>query len=125
MPGRKRAVGATDRTAARHPPAERPSAIPALLKPLIDGVVCAFQTHQDPSTINEASTRIATGTGLERGRVRQALANDDRAFRGPQHRLVSLRGDSVRWAPCDHLCVAGDVPIGEPSPGLAFSSVGE
>lgn len=82
---------------------------PELVKPLVDGVICAFQAHLDESTVTDMASRIANDIQAAQEKVSKYLLAADRAVLGARLRLVHQRGAGVQWSPSDHLCVAGQV----------------
>jgi len=78
-----------------------------VLKPVLDGVIAAFHSHDgsDEAAIIE---RLAAQTGAEESELRGhlepvAIAPLD------QRSLLYLRGDGVHWNPADDLCVACEI----------------
>lgn len=82
--------------------------IPALLKPLLDGLVAALQC--DPSPDEEAVTRIATRLGVERDTVRAHLTAPG-VLTGRGSLVRAYRG-GLQWNPADDLCTACTVERG-------------
>lgn len=91
------------------PPAAPVGVKPELVKSLVDGVVSAFQTHLDESTIDAVAARIANQIHADPNDVGRNLRREDRAVLGPRRRLVHARGAGAQWNPSDHLCAAGQV----------------
>lgn len=91
------------------PAATSPGLAPELLKSLIDGVVCAFQSHRNRSTIGDITARIASQTGKDANDIAAKLLNHDRAVLGSEDQLVRPWRESVQWCPADHRCVVGQV----------------
>jgi hypothetical protein len=80
-----------------------------LVKSVIDGVVCAFQCHQDQASLSAVAEMLARALSASAQEIAAALSNDRRAVLGNVDRLVyPYRGD-VKWDPSDHRCVAGEV----------------
>jgi hypothetical protein len=75
----------------------------AVVKPLLDGVVCAMQTH-DGRDLIEASTRLARRLGLPREEAERLLMNRDCAWLGFR-RLLWTRAEGIQWNPGDDLCM--------------------
>jgi hypothetical protein len=82
---------------------------PELLKTVLDGVVCAFQTHVDETTVHDMVSRIADELNVDPNDVAQNLLASGRAVLGARHQLLHRRGVGVQWNPSDHLCVAGQL----------------
>jgi hypothetical protein len=91
------------------PPSTGPGVRPELLKTVLDGVVCAFQTHVDETTVHDMVSRIADELNVDPNDVAQNLLASGRAVLGARHQLVHRRGVGVQWNPSDHLCVAGQL----------------
>jgi hypothetical protein len=91
------------------PPSARPGVRPELLKAVVDGVVCAFQTHLDQTTVRDMASRIADEISVDPDEVAANLLAPERAVLGARRQLVHSRGPGVQWNPSDHLCVAGQL----------------
>ncbi|HEX5252930.1 MAG TPA: hypothetical protein VFW69_03465 [Mycobacterium sp.] len=48
------------------------------------------------------------------GKQEKLLLDQRRAVLGLVPRLVSPRGEGVKWEPADHLCVAGELLLADP-----------
>lgn len=86
----------------------------SLVKPLMDGVVCAFQAHRDRSTVDEVAERLAETLDAPAAEIAARLTSERRAVLGAVPRLLHPRGNGVQWAPADHLLVAGSLLIMPP-----------
>jgi hypothetical protein len=84
---------------------------PALVKILIDGVVCALQSQTDDEDVDAVAPLIASSLGAPVERVRRHLLDDRPSVLGTRPRLVHRRARGVQWAPDDDACVAGEVMI--------------
>lgn len=74
------------------------------LKPLLDGVIAAFQQHRGRAV----EAILAGRLGVQPDRVAAFLAEQRTAVLG-QADLVWPWGDGLQWNPCDHLCEAVDL----------------
>jgi hypothetical protein len=101
-------------------PVERP-ATPDLVKPLLDGVTAAFQTHADGGSREEAAAILAGPLGATPDELVLLLASDEHAALGSVDRLVSPYRGGVKWNPGDDRCVAASVAI-DHAPGPAMLS---
>lgn len=68
----------TVRIAVR-PPAGRPAAPAAMIKGLLDGVICAFQAHTDSATVTDVATRLTRTLAASQAELQGLLV--DRARR--------------------------------------------
>ncbi|MGV0718304.1 SIMPL domain-containing protein [Mycolicibacterium sp. XJ662] len=98
------------------PPHGRSPVWGGLMKGIIDGVVCAVQAHTDTTVLPDVTARLATVLPADSIEIEYHLLDQRRAVLGVVHRLVSPYRDGVKWDPCDHLCVAGELLAAEPSP---------
>jgi hypothetical protein len=80
-----------------------------LLKPLSDGVVCAFHRHNGQDE-DEIGRRLTARLPTERGAVRTFLNDEATAVLGTRRLLWPYR-DSVQWNPADDLCVAAELRV--------------
>ncbi len=96
------------------PPVNRQPVWGALLKGVFDGVICAFQAHIDTAILPEVAARLATVLPADSAEIEERLLDQRRAVLGSVHRLVTPYREGVKWDPCDHLCVAGDLLSAEP-----------
>lgn len=85
-----------------------------LVKPIFDGVICAFQAQSDTTELTEIVDRLAEQLQTDPEKIRQYLVDQRRAVLGVVPRLVVLRGVGVQFNPSDHLCVAGELLAAEP-----------
>jgi len=79
----------------------------ALVKPLFDGILSAFHSH-DGMMVEEISRRLARQLEVEPADVARCLLSESNAVLG-RRQLVFLRGKSVQWNPDDDRCVAGEL----------------
>ncbi len=90
---------------------ERPSGASILLanvlKPLLDGLLCALHTH-DGSNLDEISRRLSTRLDEDQDTIRRTLLSTDRDVLG-ERQLVRPYRQGVQWNPADDLCVLADV----------------
>jgi hypothetical protein len=97
------------------PPQRTRPTTAALVKGVFDGVVCAFQCHQDAGTGPELAERLSRSLGSPTTELHSFLTRGDRAALGPTAKLLHFRGAGVQWAPADHLLVAGRLAVLPPS----------
>jgi hypothetical protein len=98
------------------PPAgTRTQARPELVKGLLDGVIAGMQTHEDTSTLAIVAERVSATLNTDAAEVAALLTRATGVPLGSPGRLVFLRGSSVQWNPSDHLCVAAQVLLCEPT----------
>jgi hypothetical protein len=88
-----------------------------LLKGIFDGVICAFQAHHGPLPPRENLRRLADDLGVAVEDLEDLLGNPRWGVLGEVPALVSAYGGGVKWAPSDHLCVAGELLAADPVPG--------
>lgn len=81
---------------------DRSTSIPAILKPLLDGVIAALQSDGSPS--DEAVVRLADHLRVETGIVRAHLTTPG-ALHGHAP-LVRPYRSGLQWNPVDDLCTA-------------------
>jgi hypothetical protein len=96
------------------PPVDRQPVWGGLVKGVFDGVICALQAHIDTSVLPEVTARLATVLPADSAEIEGHLLDQRRAVLGAVRRLVSPYQAGVKWDPCDHLCVAGDLLAAEP-----------
>lgn len=83
----------------------RSASIPAILKPLLDGVIAALQS--DPSPTDAAVSRLADNLRVEPEVIRAQLTSPGvLQGRGP---LVRAYRSGLQWNPADDLCTACSV----------------
>jgi hypothetical protein len=86
-----------------------PVNLAAWIKPMFDGVICAFHRYEGPD-IHEALAREIDVSPQE---TRALLASDRLNVLGSR-RLIYPRGSGVQWNPADDFCHAGElIRIGE------------
>lgn len=81
----------------------------ALVKPLLDGILCGFHAHSGRD-LDEISARVATRLDRPSDEIACLLSSDQRAVLGTR-RLLHKWGRSVQWNPADELCVAAELTI--------------
>lgn len=84
------------------------------VKGIVDGVICAFQTHTDTTVLPEVAARLAKILPAQPEEIDGYLRDDRRAALGARPRLVSPYRSGVKWDPDDHLCVAGELLAATP-----------
>lgn len=80
-----------------------------LLKPLTDGIVCAFHCHNGQDE-EEICRRLAARTKTDTATLRNFLDDGAHAVLGAR-RLLWPRSISFQWGPADELCVATEIRI--------------
>lgn len=85
-----------------HVPAAADVSALSVVKPLVDGLVAAFHTH-DGSDLEELERRLSGALGEQASRVRARLLSSARAVLG-RRRLLWKRADGVQWNPGDDRC---------------------
>lgn len=91
------------------------ASIPAILKPLLDGLIAALQS--DPAPSGDALARLAAHLAVDAETLRAHLSSPG-VVRG-QGSLVRAYRDGLQWSPADDLCTActvertSDGPPGE------------
>jgi hypothetical protein len=86
------------------------SARPALVKTLIDGVVCALQSQTDREEADAVAPLLSSVLpGAPKEQVRSHLVDESLSVLCARARLLHRRGKGVQWAPDDDYCVAGEV----------------
>ncbi|WDL98481.1 hypothetical protein [Alicyclobacillus sp. ALC3] len=80
-----------------------------LVKPLLDGIVSSFHTH-DGSHLSDVTNRLGSLTGLSSEYIETLLMDSDKAVFG-RKRLIYPRGHGVQWAPNDHHCVVATLHV--------------
>ena len=80
-----------------------------LMKPVIDGLVATFHTH-DGQNMKQISQRIGDRLEKNPDAIEELLSRRDRAILG-RRRLVWLRSSGVQWNPADNYCLATEVLV--------------
>lgn len=96
-----------------NPPKRRRPVWGGLMKGIVDGVICAFQTHGETPVAPEVLERLAKATDAEPEEIEKYLLDQSRSVLGTRSRLVYPYGSGVKWDPADHLCVAGELLAAE------------
>lgn len=89
--------------------APKPPSITTVIKPLLDGLISAFHSH-DTTGLRVVVPRIAAATGASADAVAQLLARQNAPL--GTRRLVWPWREGVQWNPADDLCVACRVSTG-------------
>jgi len=79
---------------------------PALVKVILDGVVCGLQSQTDDAGAATLAPRIAEALAVSAGAVEDALTHAAPSALGVRTRLVHARASNVQWAPDDDRCMA-------------------
>jgi len=80
-----------------------------VLKPILDGTICALQSEPDSVNASLVATRLADSLEVSTSDVLGALLDETPSALGPRRRLVHRHGPSVKWEPDDDRCVAASV----------------
>lgn len=88
-----------------------------LVKGIFDGVICAFQAHRGPLPPRGNLRRLADDLGIAVEDLEDLLGNPRWGVLGEVPALVSAYRGGVKWAPSDHLCMAGELLAADPVPG--------
>lgn len=98
-------------------PSGRQVAAASIIKPLLDGVICAFHSHVGPAD-EDLVTRVAVAGDLSDVGAAGRMLLDRRWSAFGSRQLVKPFGPrGVQWNPADDLCVAAQVVIeATPSP---------
>jgi len=89
------------------------------VKPLLDGVISAFHTH-DGSDLEELSSRLAATLGASQDEVARLLMSEAGTALGTRRLLWRFRA-GVQWNPADDGCVAAQVLVEESGAGWRLS----
>jgi hypothetical protein len=76
----------------------------SIIKPLLDGVICAFHCH-DRNTDDDILNALFSQTGISKAALENMLLDDNFNVLGKRN-LIWKRGDGIQWSPADDLCVA-------------------
>lgn len=85
----------------------RPRSLVDLIKPLLDGVVSAFHSHQEPKD-PPAGRQLVTPRSLQREWT-AGLTDARWAALGPRRLVTTFGTSGVKWNPADDYCVAAEV----------------
>jgi hypothetical protein len=96
---------------------------PDLLKPLLDGVTAAFQSHGDRVTAPAIADVLAARLGVEPADLVEMLLSDERAVLGRVERLVYAYRGGIKWNPSDHRCVAATIELEQGAGGYVLSGM--
>jgi hypothetical protein len=96
------------------PPRGKDWVLGKLVKPIVDGVICAFQAHTDTEDLTEIVERLAKGLPVYPEDLRRYLRDECRAVLRTVPRLFRLHGASVKGNPSDDLCLAGELLPADP-----------
>jgi hypothetical protein len=66
------------------------------------------------AVLQEVAARLATVLPADSVEIEGHLLDQRRAVLSAVYRLVSPYREGVKWDPCDHLCVAGELLAAEP-----------
>jgi hypothetical protein len=96
------------------PPHGKEWVLGKLVKPIVDGVICAFQAHTDTKDQTEIAERLAKDLPVYPEDLRRYLRDECRAVLGSVPRLFTLHGAGVNGNPSDHLCMSGELLPADP-----------
>jgi hypothetical protein len=82
-----------------------------MLKPLLDGIICALHLHLEDGTTDECCARLGRATGRDTKEIRLLLCNRPSWTPLGATRLLHPFGRGVQWNPSDHLCAAAVVEL--------------
>lgn len=99
------------------PPAGRRRVLGGMVKGVVDGVICALQTHTERPVSGTVLERLSLSLKVEPEEIEKYLCDPSRAVLGEVRRLVYPYRSGVKWDPSDHWCVAGQLLDVEPKPG--------
>ena len=99
---------------AVRPPRGKSAVLGKLVKPIFDGVICAFQAHAGTEDLSEISERLAKDLPAHSEDLRRYLRDQSRAVLGSVLQLFFLHGAGVKGNPSDDLCLAGELLPAEP-----------
>jgi hypothetical protein len=85
---------------------------PALVKCVLDGVVCGMQSEKDPAKVWTFAEAIANSVDAPTGAVGHALGDSKRSPLGSRHGLLRGHPGRIHWAPDDDRCVAARLTYG-------------
>jgi hypothetical protein len=95
------------------PPRAKEWTLGKLMKPVFDGVICAFQAHTDLSVLPEVLPLLAKQLQADPEEIRGYLLDQRQAVLGTVKGLVAPFRAGVKWYPSDHWCVAGELLAAE------------
>lgn len=87
----------------------RTEGLSGLIKPLLDGVICAYH-HHDGRDLDNVAERLHRA-GLGPARTLSSQLQDERWQVLGSRRLVKPFRDGVQWNPADDACLAADIQI--------------
>jgi len=90
------------------PPQSRPANLTAVIKPLVDGIICGL--HSEILVDSVAVERLAQVTGWSAGQIANRLLSPANPILGARRLLSSYR-EFVKWNPADDLCQRGSVIV--------------
>jgi len=97
------------------PPVGKEWVLGKLVKPIFDGVICAFQAHTNTKDLTEITVRLAKDLPVYPEDLRRYLRDQCRAVLGSVPRLFLVHGAGVKGNPSDDLCMAGELLPAEPA----------
>ncbi len=110
-------------TVTIHQPPGKPLNLPAVIKPLLDGVIAALHSH-DGSALEDVSNRLASKLTTSPRTVARALMDTQSACLG-RRRLVRPFQQFVQWNPADDRLVAADIVVDRDTDERPWSLSGE
>lgn len=94
-----------------------------LVKGIFDGVICAFHRHTGPLPPRKNLHGLAGLLGVSVQDIEELLNDPPWPVLGEVPGLVSAYRGGVKFAPSDHLCVAGELLAAPPEPGQDHWSI--
>lgn len=79
--------------------------LPSVIKPLLDGIICAFHSADD--RLQKEAGLVADRLGISK----QLLLSADYDVLGACRFIYSYRGTSVKWNPQDDCCLAFEIEV--------------
>lgn len=110
-------------TVTIHQPRGKALNLPAVIKPLLDGVIAALHSH-DGSALEDVSNRLAGKLATSSNTVARALMDAQHACLG-QRTLVHPFQQFVQWNPADDRLVAADIVVDRNTNERPWSLSGE
>jgi len=92
-------------------PANSSLSLASIVKPVLDGVISAFHTHNG-TKLDDVSERLGTKLGIATAEARRLLLDEQLNLLGPRN-LVWPFSKGIQWNPADDRCVAAELLIGD------------
>lgn len=99
------------------------SNLAAVIKPLLDGIICAFHAHN--GTNNSIVTwRLAARLGERKSVIENMLMDQSSAILGTRN-LLHPFGKGIQWNPADDFCIAAKILLEDYMEESAWALDGE